>query len=418
MLLSWVSTSSLLLIVAFVLVAWSVRSFERRRRPAVMAQVVAPDIMDNTEPAFPRDNVLLRQRNDMNSTQSPKNSSAAAPHAAPPESSVVYEEETRSEGVRVPRPKKSSAATERQTASAPRIRVGRTAAAVVGLLAIVIGIVTAVAAPFTAIAWPVPVFLLLVGLGAFGGLRYLALADRGLMGSGRPTRSTSFVAEGRNAESLRSHSETLPQEAPSTTAPSDAGSADVAALSRGVDQASVNESQRHEESGTRTEPTATSAEHGRSADHGGQSLHVGGEGLVVKRPRNFLDDGAAQAGSVEPRETETQAQSDTASPIATVDEVPYVDDNGMEGMDIEYLREQARRVAAGKPVAFTPVVSEWSPVEVPKPTYVDAPEIRRETPDPIEVPEEPKSSSSTLEEAARKGDSVLNLDDVLSRRRA
>jgi hypothetical protein len=406
------------LIVAFVLVAWSVRSFERRRRPAVMAQVVAPDIMDNTEPAFPRDNVLLRQRNDMNSTQSPKNSSAAAPHAVPPESSVVYEEETRSEGVRVPRPKKSTAATERPATSAPRIRVGRTATAVVGLLAILVGIVTAIAAPFTAIAWPVPVFLLLVGVGAFGGLRYLALADRGLLGSARPGRSTSSATEGRNAESSRSRGETLSSEAPLTTAGSDPSSADVAALSPESAPARGQENQRPAESEARPEPTARSAEQDESTERAGQAPDVGGEGLVVRRPRNFLDDGGAQTGSAASREPEVQAPSDSASPIATVDEVPFVDDNGREGMDIEYLREQARRVAAGKPVAFTPVVSEWSPVEVPKPTYVDAPEVRRETPDPIEVPEEPKSSSSTLEEAARKGDSVLNLDDVLSRRRA
>ncbi|WP_178945512.1 hypothetical protein [Kocuria sp. TGY1127_2] len=360
---SWVSASSILLIVAFILVAWSVRSIDRRRRPSVVAQVMATDIMENTEPAFPRDHVLLRQRNDMNSNQSPHVSSGAST-----ETSVVYEEEKRHEGVRVPRPPRSTSHGSATEAVKPRIRTGRTVAAVIGLIALVFGLITGILAPFTAIAWPLPVFLLIVGLGAFGSLRYLALSDRGLMGPGRA----------------------ISQNASRDLAPS--------------------------EEDDRSDEWVVEGDYLTTADDPAE-----GEGLVVKQSQGVYDnesssakpqDPVADVGSVE---TVTYDAPSAGSGMPGAQEVPNVEE---PGLDIESLREQARRVAAGKPVAFTPATSQWSPVELPKPTYVDAPAARREAPSPVEVPTEPKSTSSTLAEAAKKGDSVLNLDDVLSRRRA
>jgi hypothetical protein len=74
----------------------------------------------------------------------------------------------------------------------------------------------------------------------------------------------------------------------------------------------------------------------------------------------------------------------------------------------------------------------WEPVEVPKPTYVEAPKAERAAPEPLGLPEAPKAvGKPSLKQAAvrqpeaaetkpmGKGQSALsNLDDVLQRRRA
>lgn len=334
--------------------------------------------MEKTDPAFPRDHVLLRQRNDMYSNQSPSAHSSGSNGAeterdAMARESVVAADEKTHEGVRVPRPQQCCASSVSQAGSdaGPRIRWGRTATALVGVAAILCGLVTAILAPLTAISWTLPVFLFVVGIGAFASLRYLALADR----------QQARRSEARRLDEDRS-------------------------------------SEWVEEPEGLNAPTA-----GESA-----------EGLVIKDRRDFFDAQADKPSREEIKAFQApveQASFDAswAAPANTggnateaeeydhSQDVPFVQE---PGLDIETLREQARRVAAGKPVAFTPATSEWSPVEVPRPTYIDAPEARRTAPEPVEVPQAPKSTSATLTEAASKGtsDSRLNLDDVLSRRRA
>ncbi|MFJ4265770.1 hypothetical protein ACIPY1_04350 [Paenarthrobacter nicotinovorans] len=88
-------------------------------------------------------------------------------------------------------------------------------------------------------------------------------------------------------------------------------------------------------------------------------------------------------------------------------------------------------VAAGDESAQAAADSKgasWQPVEVPKPTYVDAAKAQRPAPEPLDLPEAPKpvgkpvlKQSTGQAEAAvsPKGQSALsNLDDVLQRRRA
>ena len=88
-------------------------------------------------------------------------------------------------------------------------------------------------------------------------------------------------------------------------------------------------------------------------------------------------------------------------------------------------------VGAGNP---TPAEgASWEPVEVPKPTYVEAPKAERAAPEPLDLPEAPKAvGKPSLKQAVvrqpeaaaeskplGKGQSALsNLDDVLQRRRA
>lgn len=81
----------------------------------------------------------------------------------------------------------------------------------------------------------------------------------------------------------------------------------------------------------------------------------------------------------------------------------------------------------------SPEGASWEPVQVPKPTYVEAPKAERAAPEPLDLPAAPKAvgkpslkqaSVRGAEETAEakpqgKGQSALsNLDDVLQRRRA
>lgn len=76
--------------------------------------------------------------------------------------------------------------------------------------------------------------------------------------------------------------------------------------------------------------------------------------------------------------------------------------------------------------------SPWQPVEVPKPTYIEAPKAERPAPAPLELPEAPKAQVKTAIKDAATPPLVektqvdkapataprINLDDVLQRRRA
>lgn len=89
-------------------------------------------------------------------------------------------------------------------------------------------------------------------------------------------------------------------------------------------------------------------------------------------------------------------------------------------------------VAAGDDSARSAQESKgasWKPIEVPKPTYVDAAKAARPAPEPLDLPEAPKpvgkpilKQNAEQAEAAAvsvKSQSALsNLDDVLQRRRA
>ncbi|MGX9900290.1 hypothetical protein ACW0JT_10920 [Arthrobacter sp. SA17] len=77
--------------------------------------------------------------------------------------------------------------------------------------------------------------------------------------------------------------------------------------------------------------------------------------------------------------------------------------------------------------------ASWEPVEVPKPTYVEAAKAERAAPEPLELPEAPKAAgkpslkqgtasappAAQVKQPVTKPQSALsNLDDVLQRRRA
>jgi hypothetical protein len=140
----------------------------------------------------------------------------------------------------------------------------------------------------------------------------------------------------------------------------------------------------------------------------------------VKRPESPLFDAESGAGAPE------------AAPIPAP-----------QALTAQELRQAALAEAAASgdiSVLLSPAGSSWEPVEVPKPTYVEAPKAERAAPGPLDLPEAPKavgkpSLKQGLPQGAGrtpaadappaadaqpgKGQSALsNLDDVLQRRRA
>lgn len=91
------------------------------------------------------------------------------------------------------------------------------------------------------------------------------------------------------------------------------------------------------------------------------------------------------------------------------------------------LRAAALAVAAEAGEKPAGTGTPWQPVEVPKPTYVEAPKADREDPAPLDLPEAPKPQAKTPIKNAAVPPQVqtpaaaaprLNLDEVLQRRRA
>ncbi|WP_458115409.1 hypothetical protein [Arthrobacter sp. D2-10] len=91
------------------------------------------------------------------------------------------------------------------------------------------------------------------------------------------------------------------------------------------------------------------------------------------------------------------------------------------------LRAAALAVAAEAGEKPAGTGTPWQPVEVPKPTYVEAPKADREDPAPLDLPEAPRPQAKTpIKNAAvapKAETSVsaaprMNLDEVLQRRRA
>jgi hypothetical protein len=140
----------------------------------------------------------------------------------------------------------------------------------------------------------------------------------------------------------------------------------------------------------------------------------------VKRPESPLFDAESGAGAPE------------AAPLTAP-----------QALTAQELRQAALAEAAASgdtSVRLSPAGSSWEPVEVPKPTYVEAPKAERAAPGPLDLPEAPKavgkpSLKQGLSQGAGrapaaeapamsdaqpgKGQSALsNLDDVLQRRRA
>lgn len=89
------------------------------------------------------------------------------------------------------------------------------------------------------------------------------------------------------------------------------------------------------------------------------------------------------------------------------------------------LRAAALAVAAESGEKPAGTGAPWQPVDVPKPTYVEAPKADREDPAPLDLPEAPKPQVKTPIKNGAAAPAVetpsaprMNLDDILQRRRA
>lgn len=108
------------------------------------------------------------------------------------------------------------------------------------------------------------------------------------------------------------------------------------------------------------------------------------------------------------------------TPVATNDEVfDFADEPAQQQQDI------AQEVEEPVKDAPQPIPAR---IPLPRPMYLDAPEVERETPEPFEAPEEPTPSrdvqlsegvsSQYQDKITEKANTRLDLDKVLNRRRA
>ncbi|GAB3537286.1 hypothetical protein GCM10027403_21120 [Arthrobacter tecti] len=126
---------------------------------------------------------------------------------------------------------------------------------------------------------------------------------------------------------------------------------------------------------------------------------------AVQRPTKLFDGESAPA---DPKTADDDASEPIANPFTAAE-----------------LRAAALAVAAE---AGDPAIGQgapWQPVEVPKPTYVEAPKAEREDPAPLDLPEAPKPQTKTPIKNGAVAPKVetpaaprMNLDDILQRRRA
>ncbi|MBD7995244.1 hypothetical protein H9639_08045 [Arthrobacter sp. Sa2CUA1] len=124
------------------------------------------------------------------------------------------------------------------------------------------------------------------------------------------------------------------------------------------------------------------------------------------------------------------ASSSAASAKGTPAPAPSVQPAAPAPKPLPRLSAGELRAAALAEAAKSAEASSWEPVDVPKPTYVDAPMAPRPAPKPLAVPASPKpvlktpirpvaapaAGSTPIDPRPATG--ILNLDDVLQRRRA
>ncbi|WP_144791487.1 hypothetical protein [Kocuria palustris] len=255
------------------------------------------------------------------------------------------------------------------------IRRDRVAVALLGAACLALAVITGLLAPFTAVSWPWPVFLLLLSAGSLAALVYLADQERaaGALPAAEP-------AEGRG---------------------------------RAVIETSVSEQETIEDQ------LFDHEEH--VARDTGLREQRDRRDLDLPDDRQFMDDlrfedeqepairRAPAAQYIPPRTGAHPADSRRA--VAAQSAPTH-----------EELRAVARRVAQQSSQGRG---ESWEPITVPKPTYTRAAVAPRRAPEPLQSPSAPKSSGRPLQEAAqapqpepRTGSASLDLDDVLSRRRA
>ncbi|MCC9144962.1 MULTISPECIES: hypothetical protein [unclassified Arthrobacter] len=170
--------------------------------------------------------------------------------------------------------------------------------------------------------------------------------------------------------------------------------------------------------------------------------------LALRDRRRKVENAFRAAMGPEPRQRRTAAELPTEAQAPAVPAEPQpetvlfdrestsapsgtaVEAKAAPRFTAEELRAEALKVAAAVHMPPRPSTTPWQPVELPKPVYVDAPKAERPAPEPIVLPETPRSLSKTplrpatppalpaQADQARPETGKINLDDVLQRRRA
>jgi hypothetical protein len=176
--------------------------------------------------------------------------------------------------------------------------------------------------------------------------------------------------------------------------------------------------------------------------------------LAIRDRRRRVDEAfrSAMGGSREPEASAQRAAVSPASeprpdnPLFDAQAVAATSEPQPRPLTPQELREAALAEAAAyadlaadvrqNPALPAAETASWEPVEVPRPTYVEAPKAERAAPEPLDLPEAPKAvgkpslkqgtsqpaAPAAADEDAKlagKGQRALsNLDDVLQRRRA
>ncbi|WP_129656375.1 hypothetical protein [Rothia halotolerans] len=327
-----------------------------------------------------------------------------------PEGAAEPIRDPRPEGVRVPR---SEGAAPAGCAAAPGIRWGRTAIALAGLLGLLGAALTAVLSPFTGIGWPLPVFLVIVGIGALASLRYLALSDREALRAGGTTSRSAAPASSSASAATASRPAVRAGEGTAGRASSRSASE---ARASGRSEATGRSASARTEAPERQAPSVSAP--ARAAGAPARPSARGSSAAPAAGRRASADVVAPASGALRSAPRRPTAATPQPRLYDRAPQAPTGESRGEAPRNgLAELRAQAKRSAARPSEAFRATGSTWDPVEVPKPTYVDAPEAHRERPEPLTPPAEPEAHSKSLEEASRRA-RPIDLDDVLSRRRA
>lgn len=239
-------------------------------------------------------------------------------------------------------------------------RWGRIALALLGLMALLAAFITLVLGAFRVVSLGVPVLCLVVGVASVVGLRLLVVRSR------RARVDQAFAAA-----MAPTHAADPEPGTAAITAPVPAAASHHSTVLFDADDAA-----RTGDSTGDAEPRPLTAMELRTA-----ALAVAHGSSAVDVPANLRD-------------------GDDADPAAPVELIAA----GRSGS-----------AQPGSPAGAT----AWVPVEVPRPTYVDAARVDRSAPAPLELPDAPRPSSSTpiktAEAAARRtaGSDAAGADSTL-----
>lgn len=264
-----------------------------------------------------------------------------------------------------------------------RIRWGKVALALVGVLALIAIPVTLVVALLTPLSWWTPLVCAVLVAVSLAGLRASAVRDRRVKAWERAQAAVPV----RERERVAAVS---------------AGSAAEAKDTADADQTSGQASK----SGPREGAAEARAQETAQATQ---------QPAVEDRPFDLLALDEAPAETVADRRDVTVVEpaspsEDAAEPATAAEPI---------------TEAAAQRAASGaQPQGTAPRDGAWQPRELPAPSYVGAPRAERPAPAPLEKGEEKKAKDVTsirqaeVERQAEERAERLNLDAVLKRRRA